>query len=204
MIQWKTTASLCSIWQRIGRAARGDGSTAKAVVFVEKKYLDVNRQKKDEKAAQRLIQAATKKRKASSNATNARPSKQTVLAPSAAANINQAVLSTSNSREFNINDFQAAAARDEEGGVAVELQRQSYHSSRNLYRSIVSDQKDHSIEPALDDMVNARTRGFNCRRQPPTIYFGNDSCGKCYLRIISHQVSHHACNDSSKRRPSTL
>ncbi|KDQ31886.1 hypothetical protein PLEOSDRAFT_1028795, partial [Pleurotus ostreatus PC15] len=67
VIQWKTTASLCSIWQRIGRAARGDGSTAKAVVFVEKKYLDVNRQKKDEKATQRLVKAATKKRKAPSN-----------------------------------------------------------------------------------------------------------------------------------------
>ncbi|KAL4255300.1 P-loop containing nucleoside triphosphate hydrolase [Pleurotus pulmonarius] len=42
VIQWKMIASLCSIWQRIGRAARGDGSTAKAVIFVEKKYFDIN------------------------------------------------------------------------------------------------------------------------------------------------------------------
>ena len=40
VVQWRTTCGLNAIWQRVGRAARGPGCEALAVVFVEAKYFD--------------------------------------------------------------------------------------------------------------------------------------------------------------------
>jgi predicted ester cyclase len=45
---------LCTLWQRFGRAARGAGREAKAILFVEKKDTDEERALKSERAAQRL------------------------------------------------------------------------------------------------------------------------------------------------------
>ncbi|KAF4569523.1 hypothetical protein EYR36_009316 [Pleurotus pulmonarius] len=81
VIQWKTQASLCSIWQRIGRAARGEGSKAKAVIFAEKKFLDVNRQKKEKRAANQLI--TTLKKRQAPNELQGCPPKRIALAPAA-------------------------------------------------------------------------------------------------------------------------
>ncbi|KAJ8689521.1 hypothetical protein PTI98_012419 [Pleurotus ostreatus] len=173
VIQWKVNASLCAIWQRIGRAARGEGNTARAIIFVEKKCFDGNRQKKD--ATQGL---GSRKRKAPEG-TEGQASKRIALA---SCNVNR-VLPTNavGTRPFDVGEDPMSEGDGTGGGaidIDVETQRQSYHKRCNQYRSIGSEHKDHVLEPALDDMVNAHTRGFDCRRQPPAIYFGNDRCVK--------------------------
>ncbi|KIL65828.1 hypothetical protein M378DRAFT_47762, partial [Amanita muscaria Koide BX008] len=37
VVQWKATCTLCALWQRFGRGARGNGSRATAILLVEKK-----------------------------------------------------------------------------------------------------------------------------------------------------------------------
>ncbi|KAF8985860.1 hypothetical protein BDQ17DRAFT_1259965, partial [Cyathus striatus] len=37
VVQWKATCGLCALWQRFGRAARGEGQDGTAVLIVEKK-----------------------------------------------------------------------------------------------------------------------------------------------------------------------
>ncbi|KIL55528.1 hypothetical protein M378DRAFT_188664 [Amanita muscaria Koide BX008] len=39
IVQWRATCSLCTLWQRFGRAARGSGYDAVAILLFEKKYL---------------------------------------------------------------------------------------------------------------------------------------------------------------------
>ncbi|KAF9488059.1 hypothetical protein BDN71DRAFT_1403825 [Pleurotus eryngii] len=73
---------------RIGRAARGDESTAKAIIFVEKKYFDINQRKKDEKLEAQCKRKAT-------DAINECSHKRIALTPGA-ANTNRATSSTSN------------------------------------------------------------------------------------------------------------
>ena len=50
VVQWKATCDLLSLWQRFGRAARGQGKTGTAILLVEKKDTDENRALKAEKA----------------------------------------------------------------------------------------------------------------------------------------------------------
>lgn len=93
--------------------------------------------------------------------------------------------------------------------VVIELQRQSYHEQARQYRTISqSTAINHTvIEPALDDMLNAQSRGLHCRRQPPTIYFGNDKCRKQAIlpplwellltRMSSAQDDHMFCDNNN-------
>ncbi|KAF9462525.1 P-loop containing nucleoside triphosphate hydrolase protein, partial [Collybia nuda] len=56
VVQWKATCDLCTLWQRFGRAARGQGQTATAILLVEPKDLDNERRTKATRAKLRLPQ----------------------------------------------------------------------------------------------------------------------------------------------------
>jgi hypothetical protein len=43
---------------------------------------------------------------------------------------------------------------------------------------------DDELEPAMDDFINAGTRGFKCSRVPVRIYFGNDKTGMWFSPLI--------------------
>ncbi|KAL4259777.1 hypothetical protein AB1N83_012304 [Pleurotus pulmonarius] len=188
VIQWKTQASLCSIWQRIGRAARGEGSKAKAVIFAEKKFLDVNRQKKEKRAANQLI--TTLKKRQAPNELQGCPPKRIALAPAAinAAQMSEPSADPAVDSRLGIGIITGDNS-EEVSVVVIELQCQSYHEQARQYRTISqSTACNHTaIEPALDDMLNAHSRGLCCRRQPPSIYFGNDKS----------QDDHTFCDDTN-------
>ncbi|KAK7682120.1 hypothetical protein QCA50_014706 [Cerrena zonata] len=59
--QWKATCSLCSLWQRFGRAARNLERIGQVVFFVEKKYLDEEREKSAIRADKKKQAAAKRK-----------------------------------------------------------------------------------------------------------------------------------------------
>ncbi|KAF8193662.1 P-loop containing nucleoside triphosphate hydrolase protein [Pholiota molesta] len=53
VVQWKATSDMCTLWQRFGRAARGEGKQATAILLVEKKDTEEERRSKAEKAAKK-------------------------------------------------------------------------------------------------------------------------------------------------------
>ncbi|KAF6765850.1 P-loop containing nucleoside triphosphate hydrolase protein [Ephemerocybe angulata] len=82
VIQYKATCDLCTLWQRFGRGARGLGTDAVAILLVEKKDLESERQAKAERAVKRAkAKEAGKvaKRKRNDNAP-ATPAKRVALA----------------------------------------------------------------------------------------------------------------------------
>ncbi|KAF4615749.1 hypothetical protein D9613_012407 [Agrocybe pediades] len=70
VVQWRFVASLCTLFQRLGRAARGPKTRGKAIYFVEAQYFDGNQKK------------TTGKRKRT-KATTSGPRKQQHQVPSA-------------------------------------------------------------------------------------------------------------------------
>ncbi|KAG1785764.1 P-loop containing nucleoside triphosphate hydrolase protein [Suillus plorans] len=58
VIQWKYTSSLCTLWQRLGRAARDISTEATGIYLVEPQYIDYQKEKARERA-----NARTAKRK---------------------------------------------------------------------------------------------------------------------------------------------
>ena len=57
VVQWKATCDMCMLWQRFGRGARGSGQTATAILLVEKKDTEEERQSKAAKAARKREKA---------------------------------------------------------------------------------------------------------------------------------------------------
>ncbi|KAI9452135.1 P-loop containing nucleoside triphosphate hydrolase protein [Lactarius psammicola] len=67
VIQWRYTSSLCTLWQRLGRAARDPSNEASGIYFVEPQYMDHHRKAavRIEKAQQKRLQGATESEHAS-------------------------------------------------------------------------------------------------------------------------------------------
>ncbi|KAI0639543.1 P-loop containing nucleoside triphosphate hydrolase protein [Trametes polyzona] len=63
IIQWKIARGLNTLWQRFGRAARGDGYEGFAILIAEKDYFDEEKQRKAERAAALKARRESSKRK---------------------------------------------------------------------------------------------------------------------------------------------
>ncbi|EIW61392.1 P-loop containing nucleoside triphosphate hydrolase protein [Trametes versicolor FP-101664 SS1] len=70
VVQWKATCDVNQLWQRFGRAARGPGTEALAVLIVEPKHFDDEKeqaaaraQKRQETEARKAVQKESAKRK---------------------------------------------------------------------------------------------------------------------------------------------
>ena len=63
MCQWRATCDLNTLWQRFGRAARGFGTEAVAVLLAESKYFDDTKEKVAKAAKARLLKAAERAQK---------------------------------------------------------------------------------------------------------------------------------------------
>lgn len=148
------------LWQRFGRAGRGEG-TAVAILLAEKKYFDEERVKTAEKKA---------KRKAAGN-QGGRPAKHIALAPLGLAN----------------NEMQAEVlgSEDENTPEVDDEARRALYNKRNTADEKLSKKKVDAIDIGVDDLINAVSRGIKCRRKVSTLYFGNDKCRESSDLIVN-------------------
>lgn len=252
IVQWKVPTSMNTLWQRFGRAARGYGRFAFAILIAEKEHFDEERERKALLAEKRKQQPSRKRKRAHGKSTpskRARPVRHSV-SPSRLQDRTHSPISTSRfpqvhlgaystnpsaptgiacdeveagevSREvIDLEDLggdtlglemedadndvageddrmevdQAAPEAEEEteedGEVqpqSAEILRMSDEERRRLYdesahtpaRSARAARKEVKVlEPAMDDLINAKRRGFACRRIPITLYYSNDKRGK--------------------------
>ncbi|KAJ6458557.1 P-loop containing nucleoside triphosphate hydrolase protein [Mycena vitilis] len=87
VIQWRSTCDMCTLWQRLGRAARALNLTATGLFLVEPKRFDANIEKAEARAAKRA--ASSKKRKEAADALEQSPAKR--IAVTAAADTHRPV-----------------------------------------------------------------------------------------------------------------
>ncbi|OJT09442.1 hypothetical protein TRAPUB_13660 [Trametes pubescens] len=179
IVQWKLTCDIDSLWQRIGRAARGPGTEAVAVVLVESKYFDEEK----EMAAKRAEKRREKRKEAEVNKAVAAEQRKRKRAEGPGEDGDE---STSRSR---LRPDQAAASAAESSdavhNIAVmsecEKLRVEYKSSQAAAAKAAaaaakskSKKGDIELSPELDNLVNAATRPFKCYRTPIQAYYEND------------------------------
>lgn len=179
---------MCTIWQRIGRCVRRKDLEGKALIFVEGKFYDEEKQKKVD-AAQKRADAKRKKLKckAADDAAGQGSSREGAQMQTAA----EASGSGSRAAVQDVSGEQSASGEESEGEDG-DAREEFLRERRILYSTPKVVEGDSNargkgrgkgrhaeeLEPALDDMVNAGTReGLNCYRAPPMIYFGNDKLG---------------------------
>ncbi|KAI0631312.1 P-loop containing nucleoside triphosphate hydrolase protein [Trametes polyzona] len=166
VVQWRLSCNMDTLVQRIGRAARGPGTEAVAVILVEGKYFDEEKAaaaKRAEKRAekrleadkQKAVVAEQRKRHTQDPARSERPTNRPRMdetgveagGPSSdvAAVSAPAAPSTYERLRVEYKLFQAAASPTNSGRV-----------------SRMKKADTDTLTPELDNLVNAGTRAFRC------------------------------------------
>ena len=165
VIQWKATCDLCTLWQRFGRVARGQGKEGVAILLVEKKDTNEERAAKAERASKRKTKIAEgigtgRKRKA------LRQGGRTVLTDCSVNNqeMAEAVVPIDPAKAAEI-------AFLEERQVHYARREKSNHGRFEPPKG--KARTDLEIGSPMDDFINPPD-GVSCRRVVPTLFFRND------------------------------
>ena len=155
VIQWRVeNLSMCSLMQRLGRAARDPSLNGTFVLFTESKYFDVN--KKPDTPGQSQSSGTRQSRdcgRSAANSTQVTAVTQTPDPPPDRLSIDEL---KSNRKSIYSDHYRA--------------QRSSTIKGKSTNPA--------GIDPGVDDSINASERGFDCRLIPGDITFGNDNlCG---------------------------
>lgn len=165
---------MCALWQRFGRGARDPTSEAIALCLVEPKHFDASKDKaaaRKEKAAQRVrekLKSVPQKRKASK------------ALPAESRYRNHSQQHTAQTPEVNEDE---RAGQDEDVVMDPSNTEVRTDTRQILYTTVESKGRKQTtrsvgLEAVLEDVVNAKTRGINCYRAPPNIYFSNNATGE--------------------------
>lgn len=189
VVQYRVPGDLCTLWQRFGRSGRAVGSEATAILLVESTYFDEDRKKK---LAAKLKSSA--KRKAAKHGPAARPAKR--LALSTTTNEGPHPTPTTRPLEDDNGELDNALAENEATPAIPDLhifEKRSDEAKTASYNKPQSQSntgsKKRTLElgSALDDLINAATRGIDCRRCVPNMYFGNNKA-RMFVFSASHML----------------
>ncbi|KAH7917502.1 P-loop containing nucleoside triphosphate hydrolase protein [Leucogyrophana mollusca] len=195
IIQWRVTCDLCTLWQRFGRGARNPTLQATALLFVESKYLDANRQKKAENKEKRAQKQLKKKRKVDDTKdinSSGHPSKRLRLAAETPSG-NGPALGGPEATMLQVDGVRSGAATEKDAQVStdprdeLDAERERVYAKRETKNGEKVKITGDGLEPAMDDLVNAATRHFKCYRRPVMVYFGN----------TQHASHHEQCDINS-------
>jgi len=175
VVQWKATCNLCTLWQRFGRAARG-GQTGIAILLVEKKDTDEERQAKVKKE----LAAALKKAKEGIGTGSKRKSANQLNPPAKRPALTNMTTSTLNGHDDLVTPGCSSSSEPSELAPLEVLKehRRAHYAKRavkgNVQGSLMKG-KGNNVEvgSAMDDFINAHLE-LGCRRVVPMLVFGND------------------------------
>jgi superfamily II DNA/RNA helicase len=192
VVQWKATCELSMLWQRFGRAARGTGKEAIAILLVEKKDTNEERVKKADRAVKRKQKKENStKRKAKTEDLKQRRHKRPALVD---RSTNIQVKAEADDTDIGSCDGEdddkgfegfEAANPDDLDSVGLEECRAQYANQERADKSQVVQARGHQgpqIGSALDDFINDGGR-FRCRRTVLMLFFGNDKTRECCVEM---------------------
>jgi hypothetical protein len=172
---------MSTLWQRFGRGGRNRKLEAIGIFLVEKEHFDEEKARKAEKKAQKMVAKKRKQKKANENPSSprkqARTSGQTtVLQVRQHPNQELAVATGPRSVETD------SGSSDSESNAAEmsEQLNERYTALPPVDQSKTRKKRrvDRDIDPAMDDLINAKSRGLPCRRKPSNAYFQNNKASE--------------------------
>jgi hypothetical protein len=168
VVQYQLPSKYCTLSQRFGRSARDPRRTAKALLLIEAKYFDDEKQKVQDRITKALKTKAEKKRKAEDAKARAEGD-----IPDSKRQRNDAGVAEGDSN---------MAVDDSKPGVSLPT------NSTNKPPAALSNSKarnntkqDHEVEGVMDQFINAHQRRStaspesDCRRKPGNHFFANPS-----------------------------
>lgn len=183
---------MCTAWQRFGRAARLKELTGIALLLVEPKYFDDEREKRAQAKEKRAAKRAQKKK--------GRPGAGVHVArdPAMAQVQDSGILlaqdaSEGAGRSGVVGNSDGEEDEDEDSSSdedAYNDERRAAYSKPKVIAGVKRKREDE-LEPAMDDMINAGLRKkIKCHRRPPKLYFGNDKTSMYILNLLLASIAH--------------
>ena len=180
VVQWKATCTLCSMWQRFGRGARGDGKSATAVLLFDKKDLHGDEAATESGSLKRKacedLRTISKRPALASKSINRVDNANSLAEPSVTEP------SPSGDREIDHGDSQ----------TTLEDCRRRFMRCDSSATNTLKGAKARGKRPpilagsAMDSFINPPA-ALNCRRMVVNVYFGNDKA----CDMIN---DHHRCD----------
>lgn len=175
VIQWRAeNLTMCSLMQRLGRAARNPSLNGTFVLFAESKYFDYQREAKAKKKTNNAVDQAQ-------HPCNSSQPHEAQLGSVSATGSSDGQAPTSITEPIEDAGRPFEEIKKERRAVYSE----HYRSSQLLLARKDSKKNTEDCNPAVDDTINAGQRGFVCRRQPGEITFGNDTLSEWFYLLIS-------------------
>ncbi|KAF8335503.1 P-loop containing nucleoside triphosphate hydrolase protein [Amanita rubescens] len=173
IVQWKATCTLCSMWQRFGRGARGEGVIATAILLFDKK--DVHEEQEQSPMPPVRESGLTLKRKACEDLQSA-PKR-----PALATKSLNKDKHTDSKSSSSVGSSSGDGGQVETSCTVDECRRQFERcdSTANVLKGVKARGKRPQIVVggAMDSFINPPTV-LNCRRMVVNVYFGNDKTCK--------------------------
>ena len=183
IVQWRTKCDMCTLWQRLGRAARDPRLQAIAIIFVKDKFTES--EEKDAAKANREEQAQQKKRKAEEGSAGA-PSAKRRATDSSAGRPSRMDVSRADHAMIRPRDQEEKRRRvleDRRAQYACEA-RAKQRKEKQEQRKKKSTKK-RKAPPTIDDLpleiadvINAGYRNIGCRREPFRLFFSSNLVGE--------------------------
>jgi superfamily II DNA or RNA helicase len=176
VVQWRASCNLMTLWQRLGRGARDRTYTATGVFLVEKEHFAEEREKK---LKRQRVRKAKKQNTPLQSITNKRVRTESSTSQRVVANL-EAIDSSSEESEKDELAVTQEPSIASASTTILEL-RHRYSTTVTAPRKKKSD----PLEPAMDDMINARFRKLRCRKLPVQAYLEmNDICTYCCQLLL--------------------
>ena len=209
IIQWRASCDLCTLWQRFGRAVRDLKLQGRALFLVEPKYFDAAKRAKADaelkrKAAEREAGKAPPRKRSRTSKGACDSSKEVGEATNAddvvdrplAADTETASNTQSGPSNATSSIVSSAPQLDDAARQLLEAEQRAEYEKIPKVERKRGVRKVEDIEPALDDMVNAKDHPVRCSRWAAAVYFRQNKDGSLlvcrHLFIYSH-TSLDAC-----------
>jgi superfamily II DNA or RNA helicase len=186
VVQWRASCNLMTLWQRLGRGARDRTYTSKAIFLVEKEYLDEEREKKLKRQRARKDnlkkQNAKKKNAPLQSITNKRLRTDSNTSQRVAVDLEG---SSSSSEESETEELTSDLVRVDENFNKRETDMiiSELHCRYSTTIPAPRKKKSDPLEPAMDDLINARFRKLKCRKIPIRVYLEMDDVCMCRCQL---------------------
>ncbi|KAJ3559557.1 hypothetical protein NM688_g273 [Phlebia brevispora] len=201
VIQWRVArVTMCALWQRLGRGGRNQSLEATAIVFVEAKYFDTERQRKEARKRSRREKTNKRKRKKRDDGQRDEAREGGELHGQEEGDSDVELEDAPGTDENRIMDPDEVP-----GGL---LPEEILEARKLLYAEQARQEKSNGmkrkqtdqLDMELDDFINADIRGLQCRRNVVRAFLGSDKADSdSHLCNPSHAAGCSRCAMNSSR-----
>jgi hypothetical protein len=174
---------MSTLWQRFGRGGRNRKLEAIGIFLVEKEHFDEEKARKAEKKAQKMVTKKRKQKKSNEGPSSPRKQVRTSGSQTTVLQVrqhpNQELEVATGPRSVQVESDSGSSDSESNAEMSEQLnERYTALPPVNQSKTRKKRRVDRDVDPAMDDLINAKSRGLPCRCKPSNAYFQNNKASE--------------------------